>query len=109
MSISIWPKTILSLGLGAIAVVAPWPARADVMADPSGAVLPRTEGSAQDLQGTLAKDGSLWLAGVGGEGDIEDSQGEDPYTITKKSNLQPQPPHRLPLAPSQLQLSIGQF
>jgi hypothetical protein len=31
--------------------------------------LPLSEGSAQDLQGTLARDASLWLGGVGGGDD----------------------------------------
>ncbi|MFN5514874.1 MAG: hypothetical protein ACK5CA_09035 [Cyanobacteriota bacterium] len=36
--------------------------------------LPLSEGSAQDLQGTLAKDASLWLGGVGGGDELTEDE-----------------------------------
>ncbi|MEB3160639.1 MAG: hypothetical protein VKL20_04175, partial [Synechocystis sp.] len=44
------------------------------------APLPQSEGNANDLTGTFAKDSAIWLGGVGGEGDIEATENDDnPY------------------------------
>lgn len=44
--------------------------------------LPQSEGNANDLAGTFAKDSAIWLGGVGGDGDIEATTTDDnPYEI----------------------------
>ena len=74
-----------------------------------------SEGTAQDLSGTLAKDASLWLGGVGGENDLPSetdtdylsapSQDQTTYTPAPDEILSPRPN----AAPTLRPLPLTQF
>ena len=74
---------VLGLFLGFTA-----PALSQVRTKTDLPTLPTSEGSAEHLEGTLAKDGSLWLGGVGGDGDIEATETlESSYEIRSDSEV----------------------
>ncbi len=72
--------------------------------------LPQSQGSANDLTGTFAKDSAIWLGGVGGEGDIEATESEEnPYEIRSR-----QPDDTIIQAPNaenpdQTRIQLGRF